>query len=170
MVIFNFCKIQYRLAKKNIVYLCLIAISTLLDQLSKSFFISYLKTQSSYSKTLLPFCDLVYAWNYGISFGLFHEYYQYSNIIFAIVNSLIIFYLFYMLCTAENQTMRFSLSLIIGGAIGNLIDRIFRGGVFDFIYLHYYDLHFSVFNIADSFISIGACIFIVKYLASTRTK
>ena len=135
-----------------------------IDQISKSFFIVYLKTQPNYVLELLPILDCVYAWNYGISFGLFREYYQYSNIAFLILNSLIISYLVYLLVKTQTCLSQLGLLLIISGALGNLIDRMFRGAVFDFIYFHYQDLAFPAFNIADSFITIGAGFFIYEHL------
>jgi signal peptidase II len=56
------------------------------------------------------------------------------------------------------------MALVIGGALGNLFDRIFRGAVFDFLYFHYHGFSFPAFNLADSFITIGACFFIYSYI------
>ena len=64
----------------------------------------------------------------------------------------------------------FSLSLIIGGAIGNLIDRYFYNAVLDFIDLHYNNLHWYVFNIADITITIGCILIIILEIISTKKK
>jgi len=101
------------------------------------------------------FFDIVYVWNYGISFGIFKNYYQYSNFALLAVNSLIVAYLFYIQLKCKSVLSFVGYSLVIGGAIGNLVDRILRGAVFDFIYFHYKEFGFPVFNLADSFISIG---------------
>ncbi|MFK7974167.1 MAG: signal peptidase II [Rickettsiaceae bacterium] len=148
-----------RLSYYSVLLLSLICI----DQISKSLVVDYLPTQSNYTKTILPFLDLIYAWNHGISFGLFHQYYQHSNLVFLILNSLIILYLFYVLYQSSGFLYQSALILIIGGALGNLLDRIFRGAVFDFIYLHYQEFYFPAFNLADSFISIGGFLLIVNY-------
>jgi len=145
-------------------YLAAILFLIVLDQASKSFLIDYLKTQPSYILELAPMLDLVYAWNYGISFGFLGQYHQYSNIAFLCLNSLIISYLTYLLYQTKTCAAQIGLALIIGGALGNLADRIFRGAVFDFIYLHYNDLGFAAFNLADSFITIGACFFMYDHL------
>jgi signal peptidase II len=150
--------------KKLIYYFIAVLVLIAIDQGSKSFLISYLKTQPNYIFELLPILDFVYDWNYGISFGLFREYYQYSNIAFLILNSIIVTYLCYLILKTQACLARLGLISIIGGALGNLIDRMRHGAVFDFIYFHYQDLAFPAFNMADSFITIGACFFIYDYL------
>jgi len=156
--------------KKIFYYLSYIVLFVALDQASKTFLISYLKTQNNYMIEVLPFFDIVYAWNYGISFGLFSNYYQYSNLIFLGLNSMIIIYLCYMTIQTKGCTAQMGLLLIISGAIGNLIDRILRGAVFDFLYFYYENLAFPAFNLADAFITIGACIFIYDYLFLQKKK
>lgn len=152
------------MTKKILFYFIAILAFIILDQASKSFLITYLKTQPNYILEILPILDFVYAWNYGISFGLFREYYQYSNTAFLILNSLIVVYLIFLVIKTNSCLSRYGLILIIGGALGNLIDRVFRGAVFDFIYLHYQEYSFPAFNLADSFITIGATFFIYDYL------
>ncbi|GAB4166476.1 MAG: hypothetical protein Tsb006_5840 [Rickettsiaceae bacterium] len=149
--------------RRTLYYLCTVLLLAGLDQLSKAYLITYLKTQPGYVKEIFPFFDLVYAWNYGISFGLFREYYQYSNLAFLALNSIIIIYLIRMLYTSKGRLFQTGLILVIGGALGNLIDRIYRGAVFDFLYFHYQGVGFPAFNLADSFISIGACLIIYNY-------
>lgn len=150
--------------KSIIYYLFLILLLVAADQISKTLLILHLKTQPGYLKEIFPFLDFVYAWNYGISFGLFREYYQYSNYVFLAFNSLIIIYLAYIFYNSKNIFAQIGMTLVIGGALGNLFDRIFRGAVFDFLYFHYHDFSFPAFNLADSFITIGACFFIYSYI------
>lgn len=152
------------MTKKILFYFIAILAFIILDQASKSFLITYLKTRPNYILEISPILDFVYAWNYGISFGLFREYYQYSNTAFLILNSLIVIYLIFLVIKTNSCLSRYGLILIIGGALGNLIDRVFRGAVFDFIYLHYQEYSFPAFNLADSFITIGATFFIYDYL------
>lgn len=156
--------------KKLIYYLIAILSLIAIDQTSKSYLILYLKTQPGYVLEILPILDFVYAWNYGISFGLLREYYQYSNAAFLILNSLIITYLIYLILKIKTCLSQLGLIFIIGGALGNLADRIFRGAVFDFLYFHYQNLVFPAFNMADSFITIGACFFIYDYLFYSKSK
>ena len=154
-----------KMSKKSlVVYTFLILFLIVADQGSKTFLISYLKTQAAYSKSALPFLDIVYAWNYGISFGLFGQHYQYSNHIFLVLNSIIIIYLFSLFYKSQDIAAQVGFMFIIGGALGNLIDRLVRGAVFDFIYFHYSNYSFPAFNLADSFISIGAVFFVYSYI------
>ena len=150
--------------KKFISYSLTVLVLITLDQISKTYLISYLKTQPRFILEVLPFLDLVYAWNYGISFGLFKQYYQYSNYALLILNSFIVIYLINLLLKSESKLSLYGLAFIIGGALGNLIDRISRGAVFDFIYFNYQEFSFPAFNFADSFITIGAAMFIYDYL------
>ncbi len=127
---------------------------------SKMFFINFLPTQVGYIGDLGPFISLVHTWNYGISFGLFSQYQEYSNIIFLISNSLILGYLLITYITDASTSKAFV--LIISGGIGNLLDRIIRGAVFDFILLHYGGYYFPVFNFADILISVGIFLFMLN--------
>jgi len=153
------------MTKKKLIYYSISILSLIaIDQASKSFLIAYLQTQDSFTLEILPILDFVHAWNYGISFGLLNEYSQYSNAGLLIVNSAIIIYLTYIMLSTETCLAQFGLSIIIAGALGNLVDRIFRGAVFDFIYFNYQDWSFPAFNLADSFITIGACLLIYDYM------
>lgn len=148
---------------KTIKYSSSILLLVLLDQLSKTYLISYLKTKPHFIVEVAPFLDFVYAWNYGISFGLFRQYYQYSNYALFALNSVITLVLIRLLFKTNDKLSIWTLNIIIGGAIGNLIDRIARGAVFDFIYFNYNGYDFPAFNLADSFISIGAGLFVYDY-------
>jgi signal peptidase II len=133
------------------------------DQLSKWWVKSMLLTKPGYFLSITSFLDLVYSWNHGISFGMFQEYQGTSNKIFLILNAGIILYIWRLLLKAENYKFYVGYSLIIGGAVGNLYDRLVHGAVFDFIYFHYKNFHFPAFNIADSLICIGALIIILEH-------
>lgn len=150
-------------------YLLISLILVAFDQTSKNFLITYLKTQPHFIFEIAPFLDFVYTWNYGISFGIFKQYYQYSNYILLVLNSLIVIYLTNMLLKSESRLSIYGLNLIIGGAIGNLADRVMQGAVFDFIYFNYKDFGFPAFNLADSFISIGAALFIYDHFLRKKS-
>lgn len=128
----------------------------ILDQFSKNYFIQNLKSFPGYQIKITDFLSVVYTWNYGISFGFFSEYKQYSNSVFLGLNIIITLYICFLAKKSSAKMEFLSYVLIICGAVGNLIDRIYRGGVFDFIKFHYNEHYFPVFNFADSYISVGA--------------
>ena len=134
-----------------------------IDQISKWYIANLLKQKPGYIDRMTDFFDLVYSWNYGISFGLFTEYYQYSNRIFLGLNLCITGFLWYMLATCNSFRSFLGYSFIVGGAIGNLVDRVFKGAVFDFLSFHYNNYYFAAFNLADSFIFIGIMILIYDH-------
>lgn len=132
-----------------------------IDQITKYFTIGFLKAKIGMMYKITSFFSLVYAWNYGISFGFMSGFYQYSNYTFLIVNCLIVGYLIALINSSASQTKTLGLTFIVGGAIGNIIDRVFRGAVFDFLYFHYGSYSFPAFNLADAFINVGVIILII---------
>jgi signal peptidase II len=140
----------------------------LIDQLSKWWVKSILLTKPGYVISITSFLDLVYSWNHGISFGMFQEYQSTSNKVFLILNAAIILYIWRLLLKVENYKIYIGYSLIIGGAVGNIYDRLAHGAVFDFIYFHYKNFYFPAFNLADSFICIGALIVAIEYYKITK--
>lgn len=125
----------------------------ILDQLSK--FVVHTTMNLYDSFQVIPyFLNFTYIRNEGIAFGI---YFEGAKTIFIILPILITVYLFYLLKNEEFQDKfsQLALYLIIAGAIGNIIDRVFRGYVVDFIDFHLNGMHWYVFNIADSSVTIG---------------
>lgn len=141
-----------------------IMVLILSDQLLKLWLIKFLKTQPGYSITLTPYFNIVYVWNYGISFGLFANYYQYSNYVLATLNCFIVLYLLRILIISSKKYQSYGLLMIISGALGNIVDRLIHGAVFDFIHLHYHNFHYPAFNLADIFITLGVILLFGSYL------
>jgi len=155
--------------KNMLAYLVFCVILILTDQGSKTFFIYYLENNPNHYVNALPFLDIVYSWNRGVSFGLFGGIY--SNLFFLFTNSIIVSYMVVFLLQNTKNLVCLSktgLLLIISGALGNLIDRIFRNAVFDFIYFNYQDFYFPAFNFADFCISLGVVFFILGYYFSKQ--
>ncbi|WP_273782566.1 signal peptidase II [Bartonella sp. ML69XJBT] len=113
---------------------------------------------------LLPFLSLYHVRNSGIAFSFFSSFSHWGLI--AITLAIIVFLLWLWKNTAYDRSlMRFALTLIIGGAIGNLIDRIRFHHVTDYILFHIDDIfYFAVFNLADSFITIGVIAILIGEL------
>jgi len=140
----------------------------IIDQIAKWWFMGYLRNKPSLTLEVSSFFSMVYSWNYGISFGLLRNYYQYSNIFFMVLNSAIVAYLWYNSLRCKTAPSFIGYNFIIGGAIGNLIDRFINGAVFDFIYFHYQDIGFPIFNLADGFISLGAMFLLYDYYKTQK--
>jgi signal peptidase II len=124
-----------------------------LDQLTK--FIVHSTMNLYDSIQVVPYLlNFTYIRNEGIAFGI---YFEGAETIFIVLPILITIYLFYLLKNKEFQDKfsQIALFLIIAGAVGNIIDRIFRGYVVDFIDFHLNGMHWYVFNIADSSVTIG---------------
>ena len=140
--------------------LILVLMYVVIDQMFKWWFIKSLPAYSGYIQKAGPYLNFVYVWNYGISFGLLNQFGIYANIALLMFNCVIVIYLAYLQISSTTLLQFHAFSLIIGGAIGNLYDRITRGAVFDFINFHYLGYHFPVFNLADSFVTIGVILLI----------
>jgi len=105
---------------------------------------------------LMPSLNLILVWNKGISFGMFGG--SDLSIIFAVMSVIISLGLLCWLLVAKDKFVIISLSMIIGGAMGNVIDRLRFGAVVDFIDFYIGSYHWPAFNFADSCIVVGACI------------
>ncbi|WP_246232726.1 signal peptidase II [Aurantimonas aggregata] len=109
---------------------------------------------------LLPVLALYHARNTGIAFSMFSGLSDVSLSLIAGVVLIVVLYLWYK-TPAERRLTHFGLAIIVGGAIGNLIDRVSLGYVVDYIYFHTPVWDFAVFNLADAFITVGAIIILV---------
>jgi signal peptidase II len=128
----------------------------------------FIKTGGVYNYVqITSFLNITRVINNGVSFGLFSEL-LYGQIILSVITIFLLSYIFYLLwLNKDNKILMFSYSLIIGGGLGNLHDRILFGGVFDFIDFHIGTWHYPTFNIADSCICIGV---ILMVLIEIKTK
>lgn len=128
-----------------------------LDQASKLWFVDKLRlAEISGGIDIFPFFKLVMVWNYGISFGMFSNSDDTSRRWILIGVALIITtFMLVWLWKADKGLLTLGLGLVIGGAIGNVVDRLRWGAVADFFYFHYEEWYWPAFNIADSAIFIG---------------
>ena len=132
-----------------------------LDQLTKDLVINKLELYES--KNLLPFLNFTFVVNYGFAFGFLNSP-SLNQLIVSVVILSIILYFLYLLIKTQDHIFRFSLVLILSGALGNFLDRIIRGFVIDFIDIYISDYHWPAFNLADSWITIGFMILIFNIL------
>ena len=148
-------------SKETIIPLLMIFFVFIFDRITKKAIINnQLDNKSIFINEYLNF-ELV--WNTGIGFGLLSQDANiYYHLISFIIFSVIIF-LIYLIIKA-NFVEKFLFSIILGGAIGNLYDRLIYFAVPDFIDIHVNDFHWFTFNIADIFITLGITLIIIKDL------
>ena len=142
------------LSKTFLINLILIITIFALDRVSKIYVISMSNNVLISDIFLSKFLNISLIWNEGIAFGLFSFDHNYLYNLLTIIISIIIFIIFVMLIQ-QKGLRKYALSMIFGGAIGNLYDRIFFKAVPDFIDFHIADFHWFIFNIADIFITLG---------------
>jgi len=154
------------MAKKStglLLWLGIALIIVLLDQVSKITMARLLVYGQS--ETITPYFNLVMVYNQGAAFSFLANSGGWQRWFFsglALVVSLVIIWML-----KKNSTQRlfcWSLTLILGGAVGNLIDRLAYGHVIDFLDFHIGTLHWPAFNIADSAITVGAALFVLDEL------
>jgi len=141
--------------KKNLIIFFSIASIFFIDRISKILVISKSEKLNQNEIFSTEFINFHLIWNEGIAFGLFSfsnpSTYQIMTLFILLV---ILILIFYMLKT-DMVNEKIGFILIVGGAIGNLFDRVFYSAVPDFIDLHINNFHWFIFNIADIFITIG---------------
>ena len=146
------------ITKNNIYWSFVISIIFFLDRYTKKLILNNFTENTYY---LNDYINLDLVWNIGIGFGFFSTE---SNIIYNLITLIIasvIIFLLYIFIKSERMD-KFIYALIIGGALGNIYDRLIYKAVPDFVDIHYNNFHWFTFNVADIFISIGITIFIMK--------
>ncbi len=141
------------------------AISLVVDQLSKYIIVEKVMRPEGVMGTpyltekvieVLPIFNLRLSWNAGISFSMFNSGTAATTFILLAVQVAVSLTLIWWLRSLDKRWLQVACGLIIGGAIGNIIDRVMFGAVADFLDFYWGTWHFPTFNGADTFISIGA--------------
>jgi signal peptidase II len=132
----------------------------ILDQLTKWFFRNVVLDGTRYIE-ITPFFNIVEVWNRGVSFGLFASESSWTPILLSALAIAISVVLIVWLKRAETRLLALALGIVIGGAIGNVIDRVIWGHVYDFLDFHIAGYHWPAFNVADSAISIGVVLILI---------
>lgn len=146
----------------------------ILDQLSKWLVV---KSIPLYDKVpFLPFLDITHIRNPGAAFGIFSDLPEHVRLVFfaiVLITAVVVILYFLNKTGPTDKLLRFSLGLILGGAIGNSIDRFRLRYVTDFIDFHWFGnpaLHYPPFNIADSAITIGVILILFDTFITKRGK
>lgn len=107
---------------------------------------------------ILPFFNIVMVWNQGVSFGMLHGF---GPWLLVILSAAITVWFSIWLFLSTQKIQKIAIAMVIGGAIGNAIDRIRFGAVIDFLDFHAFGWHYPAFNIADSAIVLGVFTLII---------
>jgi len=142
----------------------LVAIVTLIaDQLSKYIIIKTLREAGNFIE-VLPFFHLNLQFNTGISFSMFNSGAAATIVALVVVELIITGVLVWWMWRANRLWLQIGSGLIIGGALGNVIDRATTGAVTDFLLFHWREWYFPFFNLADTAITIGAAMWLLDAL------
>jgi signal peptidase II len=142
------------------------------DQLSKHVLLEHFGEVACVDRheRVTAFFDLVLTCNRGMSFGLFNTGEGLSVPLFSIAAVAIVAILVFWLSRVRSDILASAIGLIIGGAIGNVIDRLRFGGVIDFLYFHLGSWYWPAFNCADSAICLGVLIMLFEGFLARRSE
>ena len=157
------------LSKNFYISFSIVTLIYFLDRLSKIYVIQLDKNNLGSDIFNSPYLNIVLIWNKGIAFGIlsFNESYLY-NIISLIIAIIIIVLI--VISIKSQGFKRYSLLMIVGGALGNLHDRLFFNAVPDFIDFHIGNFHLFIFNVSDIFITLGVISMIVLELFGNKNE
>ncbi len=137
--------------KYRIISCLIVVFIAFFDQLSKNYVQSLI---SEGNLQVISNLSFVSVWNHGVSFG-FGDNFPMANLLFVIITAIISIALVVTIWMTENKMIMIAAGTVLGGAIGNIIDRLRFGAVYDFIDMHIQNFHWPAFNIADAMIFIG---------------
>ena len=155
--------------KKNIFYFFFILFIFILDRISKLWIISIFNLENNLEIKISSFINLNLIWNKGIAFGLFSygEKFEYNLLTGLII--MIIAIVFLMIIKTKGFE-KYGFLMILGGALGNIFDRLYYSAVPDFIDIYYKNFHWFVFNVADIFITVGVLMLIINEITIKNHK
>jgi signal peptidase II len=146
------------------------AIALMADQLHKLWMMEIYHIAERGRIAVTSFFDLIMVWNPGISYGLLPQDNVVGRVALMGVSLAAVGALFLWMSNAASRLAAISIGLIIGGALGNLIDRLVYGAVADFFSFHYAGYYWYVFNIADVTITAGVIGLVLDWLRPSHTK
>ncbi|MGB1548070.1 MAG: signal peptidase II [Alphaproteobacteria bacterium] len=140
----------------------------ILDQAIKWWLLHHVFTAPDTAPVLSPFLNLVRVWNEGISFGILGGEEALPPLTLVLITFSIAFILMIWLGRTRRPWICWGLGLIIGGALGNAVDRLRYGAVFDFLDFHAFGAHWPAFNLADAAITVGVALILIDALLERR--
>lgn len=167
--------------KKTLTILAIIIGAFLIDQITKGYLLYLLTSRVPlYGNAwdLIPFpyiiaqvtsfFNLVFTWNPGTSFSLFRALGESAPMVIIILTGIVIGAIGYYVFKRASSFERWPLALIVGGALGNLIDRIRFGAVIDFLDFHAFGYHWPAFNVADICIVVGVGLYVLNWILNMK--
>jgi signal peptidase II len=154
---------------KKTIGISLATLILIFDQATKWVVLNYLMVPPQ-TIPVTSFFNIVLAWNRGVSFGLLSSNHPYGAWILASIALGFSGILTRWIWQAETRSVAVGFGLILGGAIGNLTDRLHFGAVTDFLDFHAFGWHFWAFNVADSAITVGVGVIFLEYFQEIWSK
>ena len=146
-----------------LIYLFVILFLVGLDQLSKSIIVQTIKL-NDYIVVIKDFFNITYVQNRGAGFSIL----QGQMTFFYIITVIALIVLTYLLLKSKDKLSKTAYLLMIGGAIGNFIDRLLLGYVVDFLDFYIFGYNYPVFNLADSFLTVGVILMVISVLLEKK--
>jgi signal peptidase II len=150
------------------------ALLLIADQVSKYWILDVIGLDERRNIPLLEIgpvgLDLTMVWNRGVTFGLFSGGGAWNHLILSALALGVAAFLLRWLARSDTRLVTYALGAVIGGAIGNVIDRLRFGAVVDFVDVHAWGWHWYVFNVADAAIVCGVLALVVDALIRPETK
>ncbi len=155
--------LMQRLPQRKLTWFAISGIVLVLDQVTKLMALAWLNVLPT---PVMPFLSLTLACNTGAAFSLLEG----QSALLAVIGIFLAALFAYLIVRLPKDRVLegSAFSLILAGAIGNVIDRLTRGCVVDFIHVHHGNWHFPIFNLADSAITIGAALWILSLIMDQR--
>ena len=156
------------LGKNFFINLSLVLLIFIFDRITKIYIISLDKKFLGSEIFSSKFLNIYLVWNEGIAFGLFSSYENSFYNFLTLLIFFIIIMIIYMI-KKSHGLQKYSLIMILGGALGNVFDRLLHKSVPDFIDFHINEFHWFIFNVADIFITLGViCMILSEFIVSNK--
>lgn len=150
-------------------WLCIALVIAVLDQITKQMILGRFAEGETLPVT--SFFSIVLAFNTGAAFSFLANAGGWQRGFFIAIAAIAVIVIVWLLRKHRDESLfSLGLSLILGGAIGNLLDRIWLGKVVDFLLFYYHDWHWPAFNVADSAISVGAAFLILDSFSGSKKR
>ena len=140
------------------------------DQATKWWLLSAMLKRTPYERIVevTSFFNIVLVWNRGVSFGMFNNDAGMNALVFSLLAAVIVGALLWWLARVKEPVVGIGIGLVVGGAVGNVVDRLWHGAVVDFLDFHVGGWHWPAFNIADAAICVGVALMVLDGLFARK--